>query len=113
MGQGVPGTVLPYLRGSTQGSGSAWLGVTLQRSAAAGAVIDGIVAGGPADQGGLRPDDVIVAIDNRSVGSPEEVINRVDDLNAGQTVNVRVRRGSTTFTTQVTLGTRSGAYSTP
>jgi S1-C subfamily serine protease len=76
-------------------------------------MVDGIVAGGPADQGGLRPDDVILAIDDRSVSSPEEVINLVGGLNPGQTVNVRVQRGSATLTTQVTLGSRSNGLSTP
>ncbi len=109
-GQGVPGGGLPAAPGSSPTAGQAWLGVELAPSSTGGALISGIVAGGPADAAALHPGDVILGLNGRSVASSQEVNNAISALSPGQTVSVRVQRASTAFTTQVTLGQRPSGY---
>ncbi len=68
-----------------------------------GALVRQVIRGGPADQGGLKPDDVIVAFDGREVPSPERLRWTASLAGVGRTVTVRVARGKQTRDLSVTL----------
>ncbi|MEK7823526.1 MAG: trypsin-like peptidase domain-containing protein [Candidatus Eisenbacteria bacterium] len=58
-----------------------------------GALVDGIIGGGPADRLGLRPGDLIVAYDGERVETPEQLARWVLATPPGRTVTlVWVRR---------------------
>jgi S1-C subfamily serine protease len=60
-----------------------------------GALVDGIIGGGPADHLGLRPGDLIVAFDGERVETPEQLARWVLATPPGQPVRlVWVRRGT-------------------
>ena len=85
----------------------AWLGVsTADDPTGAGAVIRGVVAGGPADKSGLRPGDVIVGIAGDAVRDPGDVSTQVNARDPGEEVQVRVRRGDEDTEIVVRLGER-------
>ena len=85
----------------------AWLGVsTSDDPTGAGAVIRGVVAGGPADDAGLRPGDVIVGIAGDDVRDPGDVGTQVNERDPGEEVQVRVRRGDEVTDVVVRLGER-------
>jgi serine protease Do len=72
--------------------------------ARSGALIRSVLPGGPADQAGLREDDVILAIDGEPVDGPERLRWKASLAGVGKTVVLRVARGRRSFEIKVTLG---------
>ena len=62
-------------------------------SVPAGAVIRSVQPDGPAARAGLRQDDVIIAIDGRSMANPAAVVSAIDKRGVGETLTVTIRRG--------------------
>jgi hypothetical protein len=54
--------------------------------------IDGVTKEGPADKGGMKKGDIIVAINGMKVGNIYEYMSRLQKLKHGMTVNVEVVR---------------------
>jgi putative serine protease PepD len=52
-----------------------------------------VTPGGPADQAGIRPGDVILAIDGRPVSQSDELIVAIRARQPGEAVTLRVRSG--------------------
>ncbi len=71
-----------------------------------GAIVAGVVNGGPADDAGLRVDDRIVAIGGRTIARSSDVASAVVARKPGDEIQVRVRRGGGNRTLTVKLGTR-------
>lgn len=63
-----------------------------------------VVPGSPADQAGIEPGDVIVAVDGRPVSQPTELIVRVRSHLPGETIVLTVRSGSGDREVEVVLG---------
>lgn len=57
-----------------------------------GVVVTGVVPGGPAQQGGLKAGDILLAIAEKPCGSPEALAALARDLAPDQTVTVRYLR---------------------
>jgi S1-C subfamily serine protease len=71
-----------------------------------GALIAGVVTGGPADSAGLAAGDVITAIDGHTVSSPTAISALVLTKKPGAKISVAyVDQSGTSHTTSVTLGT--------
>jgi S1-C subfamily serine protease len=72
-----------------------------------GVVIQDVTSNGPAFNGGLRPTDVITAIDGQPMtGMSTLVAYLASNTTPGQAVNLTVWREGQLFTTNVTLGER-------
>jgi serine protease Do len=70
-----------------------FLGVTFDRNAAAGGVVLGhITAGSPADRAGLRPRDVILAVNGVAVHGSNDLVLALRSLLAGSRVALEVRK---------------------
>ena len=63
--------------------------------------------GSPADLAGIRPGDVIVAIDGRPVTEPDEVVVAIRARAPGDTVTLRIRTGEEERDVRVVLAERS------
>ncbi|MDQ2624205.1 MAG: trypsin-like peptidase domain-containing protein, partial [Actinomycetota bacterium] len=61
----------------------------------------------PADRAGIRPGDIIVAIDGRPVTEPDEVVVAIRARAPGDTVTLRVRTGDDERDVRVVLAERS------
>jgi hypothetical protein len=85
-----------------------WLGVQLEGLATGGVVIATVAPGGPADQAGLEPGDVIAEIDGKPIRASGDVEKAVAGLHAGDSIEIQVSRGSTIYTTRATLASRPG-----
>ena len=96
-----------------------WLGVAMQDvSSGTGAVLTEVQAGSPAAAAGLRKGDVITALDGHPVRGAAELRARLGVVPAGETVELRVRRGKETRTlkariAEIELGGASGAQMLP
>jgi len=71
-----------------------------------GAAVVDVLAGGPAEQGGLRADDVIVAIGGKPVRSAEDLSTVLESFRPGDKVTVDVVSSDGQRSVQVTLGQR-------
>ena len=57
-----------------------------------GVVVVEVMKGSPADQGGLKPCDMIEQVDNKPVANPSEVQLAVDRGRVGQLLSLKVKR---------------------
>jgi serine protease Do len=71
-----------------------------------GALIRGVLAGGPADQAGLQAGDVIVKFSDQEIADVNELLRALYASEVGQEVEITFWRGSSQNTTQITLGER-------
>jgi S1-C subfamily serine protease len=91
----------------------AFLGVRMGDAPEGGAAVGAVVAGGPADRGGLRSGDRIVEIDGAPVRDSDGVSSAVNAGRPGQEVRVVVERDGERRTLTVELGTQPDQASGP
>jgi len=85
----------------------AYLGVSLGTNMnGTGAVIGTVRTGGPAAAAGVKSGDVVVAVNGNPVAAANELTSSVAALRPGDKATLEVRRGGSTLTLTVTLGTR-------
>jgi len=90
---------------------SGWLGVLLGDATTssperAGALVRGVIDGGPGDQGRLRSKDSIVAVNGMAVSTPSELMARIKDLDPGSLVTLSVNRRGHDLELRTVLGSR-------
>jgi putative serine protease PepD len=91
----------------------AWIGVTMAE-AGAGAAIEDVARGGPADRAGLEPGrDVIVGVDGRPVHSPDDLSSAIADRSPGDGVRLQVERDGERREVQVELAARPATAPSP
>jgi membrane-associated protease RseP (regulator of RpoE activity) len=103
--------------------GGGWLGVYTQNLTSGlregmdyrgdGALVSGVVDGGPADEAGIRKGDVIVRFNNRLVDDANDLTDLVKAADAGQRVTLLVHRDGSNRTRNVTLGKRPADAEAP
>jgi len=71
-----------------------------------GAQVGKLVAGGPADRGGLQSGDVIRRLAGTRITNPTQLSGVVEKHAPGERVSVIIDRGGNAQTVEVTLGTR-------
>jgi putative serine protease PepD len=113
IGFAVPSnTVRQVLPGLEQGKtvSHAWLGVEIGQdatsSSGAGAAITNVVTGGPADDAGLQPGDVVTKIDGQPVTDPSELSSAVNAKAVGDHIKLTVRRNGAEQQIDVALQAR-------
>ena len=70
-----------------------WLGTGDVR----GILVTGVVAGSPADTGGLMPGDVITAVDGASIANSQNALNSIAGAQPGSEVRLRIIRAGRTW----------------
>jgi Do/DeqQ family serine protease len=94
-----------------------WIGVELQPITPAladsfklgtqeGAIINGVLNGGPADKAGVKPGDVLVAIDGKPIADAQSVLNSVIGMAPGSAAKMKLKRKSQDMELTVTVGRR-------
>jgi putative serine protease PepD len=98
--------VVPRLRsgGSIR---RAYLGISSVASTVGqGAVVDSVMGGGPAEQGGVLAGDIVRSVDGKPVGAPEDISAAIENHRPGDAIDIAVQRAGAQQTLRVTLGTR-------
>jgi Do/DeqQ family serine protease len=101
-----------------------WIGVELQPITPAlaesfklgtleGAIINGVLTGGPADKAGVKPGDVLVAIDGKTVSDPQGVLNLVTGIAPGSAARMKMKRKGQDVELAVTIGRRPKQQAKP
>jgi Do/DeqQ family serine protease len=94
-----------------------WIGVEVQEitppvaesfrlGSTRGALIAGVLRGGPADKAGVKPGDVLVEVQGKPVADPAGMLNLVAALAPGQSAKVRLKRQGQDVDATVTVGRR-------
>ena len=71
-----------------------------------GAIIAGVVRGGPADRAGMRPGDILVAVAGKKVTNTSEMLQLIAALEPGEKAPLRILRKNRESTLDVTVGRR-------
>jgi serine protease DegQ len=82
------------------------LAETLQIKASRGALITQVVRGGPADQAGVKPGDVLVGVNGSAVGDWGTVMSLVAALKPGEQAKLKLTRENADTDLTVTIGRR-------
>jgi len=73
-----------------------------------GVLIRQVVAGQPADQGGVKADDVVLAVDGARIEGPRDLQRIISSTPVGRTVTLRVIRAGKEQDLAVTVGAYQG-----
>lgn len=76
-----------------------------------GVIVAGLAARGPAARAGVRPGDVITAIDGEPTRTPEDLLAALRPHDPGDTLTLTIRRGGDERRVPVTVTDRPGASS--
>lgn len=71
-----------------------------------GAVIAGVIRGGPAHTAGLRPGDVIISVDGKSITNPSDALSITSKLKPDTAYPITIVRGNETLDFRVVVGKR-------
>jgi len=82
-----------------------WVGIEIQEltpelaesfdlPAANGVIVAGVLRGGPAHQAGMRPGDVVTAVEGRPVTNARETVVAITQAAPGSTIQISVRRAA-------------------
>jgi serine protease DegQ len=71
-----------------------------------GAMIAGVVRGGPAEKAGIRPGDILLKVEDKPVGNTNDMLNLIAQLKPGVRAHVTVVRKNRESTVDVTVGRR-------
>lgn len=71
-----------------------------------GAIIAGVLKGGPADKAGLKPGDILISVEGKPVTDTTEMLNLIAQLTPGQKAKMTVLRKSQENVIEITVGKR-------
>jgi len=71
-----------------------------------GAIIKGVLNGGPADKAGAKPGDVLVSIEGKPIVDPQSVLNAVTSIAPGSAAKLKLKRKGQDLELAVTVGRR-------
>jgi len=71
-----------------------------------GAIIAGVVKDGPADKAGIKPGDILLAVEGKTVNDTTEMLDLIAQLTPGNTAKMTVLRKSQQSVVNVTIGKR-------
>jgi S1-C subfamily serine protease len=94
-----------------------WIGVEVQEitpgvaesfrlQGTGGALIAGVLRGGPADKAGVKPGDVLVDIEGKPVADPTAMLNLIAALPPGASAKMKLKRQGKDLDAEVTIGRR-------
>jgi aminopeptidase YwaD len=106
----ITGAAQLPLEGASSGPGyGAYLGTVPDMTDSPGGVrLLGVRAGSPAEQAGLRGDDIITRIGDMRVPDLQAMTDALRSHRPGESVDIVVRRGEVETTLHATLGQRGG-----
>ncbi len=81
-----------------------------QLSVSSGALVTAVAAGSPADIAGIKPGDVITAVDGDKVDAKRTLALRLTPYTTGDTITLTVVRGTETIEVTVTLASQGTAW---
>jgi serine protease Do len=75
-----------------------------------GVLVQQVQAGGPADKGGIKPGDIIVSIDGRSIKDGDDLVNDIASRRPGSSIRLGILRDGKSTDATVTVGDRDKVF---
>jgi len=75
-----------------------------------GVIVERIEPKGPAEVAGLKPEDVITAIDGKAIKNGDDMVARIADTPVGNKLTLTVDRGGKHMTIPITIGDRNRVF---
>ncbi|NBI30285.1 S1C family serine protease [Chengkuizengella marina] len=72
-----------------------------------GVLITQVERPSPASRAGIKPNDVIIELNGEPINNANDLINKVKEMNIGESVNLTVIREGKTYETAVTIGDKN------
>ncbi|MEZ5962702.1 MAG: PDZ domain-containing protein [Planctomycetota bacterium] len=91
---------------NTGRNGGAFFGVQTEAAEGGGLLVTALSPDGPAAQGGVQEDDVLLEFGETALKAPRDLSAGMKGLEVGANVTVRLKRGGDELTMDVTLGDR-------
>ena len=82
---------------------------SLNNQKSEGVSIAGVMRGGPAAQGGMRPNDIILSINNQKMTTANQLMNAIAKVKPNTKIPVVVKRNGQEVELEITIGTRPQA----
>ena len=114
IGFAIPGSLATQIMEQIVAKGRVergWLGVAAtdaqaEKDSGGGALITGVLRRGPADKAGMKPGDIVIAVNGKAIGDTLALINETAVLAPGSRAQVTVVRGSERKVVTAELGRR-------
>jgi Do/DeqQ family serine protease len=101
-----------------------WIGVEVQEitppiaesfklGGTRGALIAGVLRGGPADKAGVKPGDVLTEVEGKPVADPTSMLNLIAALAPGKPATVKLKRSGNDVDATITVGRRPKPQARP
>lgn len=111
IGYAIPSIIMKRVADSIIADGSyvhPWMGILYDSRYAGGMLIVDVDASGPADEAGLKPNDMIVEVDGYPVNRAEDLVIYLERYKSpGDVIHLKVIRNGSAFEVDLTLGERS------
>jgi serine protease DegQ len=78
-----------------------------------GALIAGVLRGGPADKAGVKPGDVLTEVEGKPVADPTSMLNLIAALAPGRPATVKLKRNGSELDAKITVGRRPKPQARP
>ncbi|WP_321473788.1 Do family serine endopeptidase [uncultured Paludibaculum sp.] len=75
-----------------------------------GVIIESVTSGGPAEKGGLKGEDVLLALNGSPIKDGDDLVGRVSDMPAGTQVTIGLDRDGQKMDKKVTIGDRDEVF---
>lgn len=72
-----------------------------------GVLVQEVIKNGPADKAGVKAEDIVLALNGKSIKDGDDLVNRVADLPVGSPATVTVDRGGKSMDFKLTIGDRA------
>ncbi|GGC06020.1 DegQ protease [Oxalicibacterium flavum] len=76
-----------------------------------GAIIAGVLKGGPADKAGIQPGDILLSIDGKAIADMSDMLNHIAQLKPGTKTKAVILRRNQEATLDIVIGQRPRAQS--
>ena len=120
IGFAIPGNMAKSIMEQIIATGSVtrgWIGVEIQEITpelaesfklpkAQGAIIAGVMRGGPADKAGIKPGDVLLEVEGKAVNDSAGMLNVIAQLKPGDKAGMKLMRNGKNIEIAVAIGTR-------
>jgi len=71
-----------------------------------GVLLSGILEGGPADQGGLKPGDILLSVNGNPTKDVKQLLNQIAQISPGNEAKIKILRKSKSYELNIKTGKR-------
>ena len=75
-----------------------------------GVIVDSVTPGGPAATGGVKKEDIILAMDGKQIKDGDDLVARIAETPVGQSITLNIDRGGEKVDKKVVIGDREKVF---